>query len=201
MEQSVSDIVDKISGNSQNDLIHYIALRRNILDLFEGLNWIGRGRYYLRGPRAQHYLSPEGRFAQNAIFNHNLWIIDERLNFTSYLSSDIALDGGMTEHPDLIAYDKRILFRGDNEPSNPVRRIFRVKKAATRRFVNPSSDEDPVQQIVRYVNNIRDGKLKTPEGKKMLVGDNTPFYGFVVCDLTAKVEKWLLRREKLQAHA
>jgi hypothetical protein len=61
--------------------------------------------------------------------------------------------------------------------------------------VNPSSDEDPVQQIIRYVNNIRDGKFKTPEGKKMLVGGNAPFYGFVICDLTAKVERWLLREK------
>jgi hypothetical protein len=25
----------------------------------------------------------------------------------------------------------------------------------------------------------------------MLVAENTPFYGYVVCDLTKKVEKWL----------
>ncbi len=29
----------------------------------------------------------------------------------------------------------------------------------------------------------------------MLVADNTPFYGYVVCDLTPKVEVWL-HREK-----
>ena len=29
----------------------------------------------------------------------------------------------------------------------------------------------------------------------MLVEENTPFYGYVVCDLTPKVEEWL-RREK-----
>ena len=27
----------------------------------------------------------------------------------------------------------------------------------------------------------------------MLVSENTPFYGYVVCDLTKKVEKWLER--------
>ena len=38
-----------------------------------------------------------------------------------------------------------------------------------------------------------DGKFKTPEGMKILVAPNTPFYGSVVCDLTAKVERWLDR--------
>ena len=54
-----------------------------------------------------------------------------------------------------------------------------------------TSNEDPIQQIVRYVNQVREGKYKTPEGRKILVSENTPFYGYVVCDLTAKVERWL----------
>ena len=45
------------------------------------------------------------------------------------------------------------------------------------------------------VNDIVDGKFKTPEGMKILVAPNTPFYGFVVCDLTAKVERWLDREK------
>jgi hypothetical protein len=44
--------------------------------------------------------------------------------------------------------------------------IFEFKKPQRDDFVNPSSQEDPVQQIVRYVNNIRDGKYKTPEGRE-----------------------------------
>src|SRR3546814_16276545 len=46
-------------------------------------------------------------------------------------------------------------------------------------------------QIVRYVNQIREGKFKTPSGRDILVNNTTPFYGYVVCDLTAKVRKWL----------
>lgn len=83
-----------------------------------------------------------------------------------------------------------MLFRGDNEASNPVT-IFEFKKPQRDDFVNPSSKEDPVQQIIRYVNQVREGKFKTPEGRKILVSDNTPFYGYVVCDLTPKVDKWL----------
>jgi len=106
------------------------------------------------------------------------------------VSSDLPLDGAKSERPDLLIYNKRILFRGDNEASNPIT-IFEFKRPQRGDFVNPSSNEDPVQQIVRYVNNIRDGVFKTPEGRKILVADNTPFYGYVVCDLTPKVERWL----------
>ncbi len=132
-----------------------------------------------------------------AFDDHNLWIIDERLNFTSYVSSDIPLNGGTSERPDLAVYDKRILFRGDNEASNPIT-IFEFKKPQRDDFVNRSSTEDPVQQIIRYVNSIRDGEFKTPPGRKILVESNTPFYGYVICDLTAKVEKWLLREKNFK---
>jgi hypothetical protein len=104
------------------------------------------------------------------------------------------LNGGRTDRPDLLAYNKRVLFRGDNEPSNPIT-IFEFKKPQRDDFVNHSSSEDPVQQIIRYVNDIRDGKYKTPEGQKILVSPNTPFYGYVVCDISTKVENWLTREK------
>lgn len=95
---------------------------------------------------------------------------------------------------DITVFDKRVAFRGENEASNPIT-IFEFKKPERDDFVNPSSKEDPVQQIIRYANQIRDGKFKTPKGREILVNENTPFYGYVVCDLTQKVKTWL-EREK-----
>ena len=195
VKESVLEIVSKISGTSKNDLIHYIALRRKILDIFgKSLEVDASGTYSSEGV-VHDIIFPRKRDTEaTSFFDHNLWIVDERLNFTSYVSSDIPLDGKNTERPDLLVYNKRVLFRGDNEASNPIT-IFEFKKPQRDDFVDPSSKEDPVQQIVRYLNNIRDGKYRTPEGRKILVADNTPFYGYVVCDLTPKVEAWL-EREK-----
>ena len=195
VKDSVVEIVNKISGTSKNDLIHYIALRRKILDIFgKSLEVDESGVYSSEGVVHDIVFPRRGDTEITLFHDHNLWIVDERLNFTNYVSSDVPLDGKNTERPDLLVYNRRVLFRGDNEASNPIT-IFEFKKPQRDDFVNPSSQEDPVQQIVRYVNGIRDGKYKTPEGRKMLVAENTPFYGFVVCDLTSKVEAWL-EREK-----
>ena len=195
VKDSVVEIVNKISGTSKNDLIHYIALRRKILDIFgKSLEVDESGTYSSEGVVHDIVFPRRGDTEITPFRAHNLWIVDERLNFTNYVSSDVPLDGKNTERPDLLVYNRRVLFRGDNEASNPIT-IFEFKKPQRDDFVNPSSREDPVQQIVRYVNEIRDGKYKTPEGRKMLVAENTPFYGFVVCDLTSKVEGWL-EREK-----
>lgn len=195
VKESVLEIVSKISGTSKNDLIHYIALRRKILDIFgKSLEVDDAGAYSSEGVVHDIVFPRKGDTEITSFDDHNLWIVDERLNFTTYVSSDIPLDGKNTERPDLLVYNNRILFRGDNEASNPIT-IFEFKKPRRDDFVNPSSQEDPVQQIVRYVNSIRDGKFTTPKGREILVEENTPFYGYVVCTLTPKVKSWL-EREK-----
>lgn len=189
--ESVREIVSKVSGTSKNDLIHYIALRRRVLDIFgKSLETDGSGKYSSEGAVHDIIFPRKGDAERTRFEEHNLWILDERLNFTTYVSSDVPLDGKNTDRPDLIVYNRRVLFRGDNEASNPIT-IFEFKRPQREDFANSSSGEDPVQQIVRYVIGIREGKYKTPEGRGILVGSNTPFYGYVVCDLTSKVESWL----------
>ena len=195
IESSVIDIVRKISGTSKNELIHYIALRRKILDIFgKSLEVDESGKYSSEGVVHDIVFPRKGDTEITSFHDHNLWILDERLNFTNYVSSDRALSGDNAGRPDLLVYNKRVLFRGDNEASNPIT-IFEFKKPQRDDFVNATSGEDPVQQIVRYVNNIRDGEYRTPKGRNIIVSGNTPFYGFVVCDLTQKVKKYL-EREK-----
>ena len=101
------------------------------------------------------------------------------------------MDGGRTDRSDVTIFNRPIAFRGDNQPSNPIT-IFEFKKPQRHDFANPSSDDDPAQQIVRYVNQFREGKFKTPKGRDVLVSENTTFYGYVVCDLPRKVADWLL---------
>jgi len=198
LKANVTAIVSKVSGTSKNDLIHYIALRRNVLDIFKrSLELEPDGSYSSEGVVHDIIFPRKGNTEITSFHDHNLWIIDERLNFTDYIASDLPLKGGTTDRPDLLVYDRRVLFRGDNEASNPIT-IFEFKKPQRDDFVNPSSKEDPVQQIVRYVNLIREGDYKNPEGRQILVAENTPFYGYVVCDLSQKVKKWLVAEKNFK---
>ena len=91
-----------------------------------------------------------------------------------------------------MAYGRRVLFRGDNVASNPIT-IFELKRPGRDDFVN--SNEDPVEQIVRYANQIRSGRSVTPKGRTISVSKNTPFYGYIVCDQTPKVSSWLFEQK------
>ena len=191
IKDSVIEVVGKVSDTSKNDLVHYIALRRNILSILKKSLERGPSGGYSPESVVHDIVFPIGGDTDRTPFHdHNLWILDERLNFTDYVSSDLRIDESNPERPDLLVYDNRVLFRGDNEQSNPIT-IFEFKRPQRDDFVDPSAAEDPVQQIVRYVNRIREGKGTTRLGRSVLVTKNTSFYGYVVCDFTPKIESWL----------
>lgn len=196
LREGLPAILDQISKTSRNDLIHYIALRKHVLTLFSKSIELNEEDKYPSEATVHDIIFPrKGDTAATSFEDHNLWIIDERLNFTNFVNSDKPLDGGSSERPDIIVFDTPILFRGDNEASNPIT-VFEFKKPGRDDFVNPSAKDEPVQQIVRYVNNIRDGKFKTPKGRPIQVSDNTPFYGYVMCEVSENVKRWLEREKQ-----
>jgi hypothetical protein len=104
VKDSVTEIVNKVSGTSKNDLIHYIALRRTILDIFgKSLEVDESGAYSSEGVVHDIIFPRRGHSDATSFRDHNLWIVDERLNFTTWVSSDIPLDGKSTDRPDLLS--------------------------------------------------------------------------------------------------
>ncbi|MGE0294743.1 MAG: ATP-binding protein [Hyphomonadaceae bacterium] len=192
--EKISQLIESISDSSKNDLIHYVSMRKCVLDLFSKSLEIGADGKHKSEGEVHDVIMPRKKDSEELNYDaHNLWILDERLNFTSYVSSDKPLQSS-GDRTDITVYNRRVAYRGDNESSNPIT-IFEFKKPQRDDFADPSSREDPVQQIIRYVNQIREGKFKTPTGRDILVNDTTPFYGYVVCDLTKKVKDWL-QKEK-----
>jgi hypothetical protein len=193
--EQVANVIASISQTSKNDLVHYVSMRKCVLDLFgKSLERDEDGVYKSEG-EVHDIIIPRRKDNDKLSYDdHNLWILDERLNFAEYLTSDLPMNGPQTDRGDITIFNRKVAFRGENEPSNPII-IFEFKRPLRNDFANASSEEDPVSQLVRYVNKFRAGKFQTPKGRDILVSDTTPFYGYVVCDLTRKVEEWL-RDEK-----
>ncbi|MBL8354024.1 MAG: sensor histidine kinase [Delftia acidovorans] len=194
-DETASALAKNISEKSKSELIHYVALRKYLLDLLaRKLEYRDDGKHHTEGA-VHDIIFPRKKDTDNIPYEgHNLWILDERLSFTNYVSSDTPFNGGNTDRGDVIVYGHRIAMRGENITTNPIT-IFEFKRPGRDDFTDPSSTEDPIAQIVRYANRLRDKRFKTPPGRPMEVNENTPFYGYVVCDFTPKVEEWL-EREK-----
>ena len=113
LREDVIEIVGKISDSSRDELIHYIALRRKILDIFgKSLEVDESGTYSSEGVVHDIIFPRKGNTEVTPYQDHNLWIVDERLNFTSYVSSDDRLEQKNAGRPDLLVYNRRVLFRG-----------------------------------------------------------------------------------------
>ena len=192
MSEKAADTVALISQTNKNDLIHYVTLRKYILDLFaKALEKDDNGKYKSEGAVHDIIIPRKSDTDELDYAQHNLWMLDERLNFAAYAASERPIEKKKRgERTDITIFNRPVVFRGDNEPSNPVT-IFEFKRPGRDDFANPSSDDDPIEQVKRYANQIRAGNCTLPNGRTIRVSDNTPFYGYVVCDLTAKVKLWL----------
>ena len=190
LEEDVVEIIGRVSQKSKDDLVRYIIFRRAILELFgKSLEKDEHEKYLFEGT-VHDIIFPRGRDSDSTpLEGHNLWIIDERLNFAKYVSSDKPIGAGSPARPDLLIYDKRVLFRGENIEANPIT-IFEFKRPGRGDLVKDNSN--PIDQIISYVRDIRKRRGKTSSGRPIHVTRNTPAYGFLVCDLTSDFEEWLL---------
>lgn len=191
LSEQVAKVLAQISQTSKNDLAHYVSMRKCVLDLFrKSLERDEHGRYRSEG-EVHDIIVPRRKDSDDLDYDdHNLWILDERLNFADYLTSDLPMNGPQSDRGDVTIFNHKVAFRGENEASNPII-IFEFKRPLRHDFANASSDDDPVEQVVRYVRRFRSGDFQTPEGRDIIVTETTPFYGYVVCDLTTKVRDWV----------
>jgi hypothetical protein len=191
LDSRIAAVMESISETSKNDLIHYVSMRKCVLDIFgKALETDDDGHHRSEG-EVHDIIMQRRKDSDEIDFDaHNLWILDERLNFCTYISSEKPINKPKGDRTDITIYNNRVAFRGENVASNPIT-IFEFKKPQRADFANPSSDDDPVAQIIRYVNQIRAGKFKTPKNRDILVNKNTPFYGYIVCDTPKKVADWL----------
>ena len=189
-EKKLEQVLSKVTQIGKSDLAHYVSNRKVILDIFQKLlnrDQDGNAEYE---KDIHKLIFPMNRDSTQVDYeNHNLWLLDERLVFSDFVASDrkIGKKNSPTE-PDLVIFDKKGAFRaGDNEFSNPIT-LYEFKRPKRENY---NSDEDPIAQIGNYLEEIRAGKYETPGGvEKIKVNEYTPAYGYVICDLVAKIKEF-----------
>lgn len=193
LETNVEKIVEKIGVGSSSQLIHYVAERKAILELLQKSLAFSHSGDYEREGVLHDLVLPRKTDSQSLMFkNHNLWVIDERLNFSEYVASDLPINKDTNDRPDIVAYGKRVVFRLGNDSSNPVM-IVEFKRPGETDFINPSSyQSDPVNQVTRYANKIKTSGEVDKVGTQINVGPNTPFHAYIVCTMSSPVKDWFV---------
>jgi hypothetical protein len=189
IRELVEEISDRLPEAGKTDLAHYVVLRRAVIEVFgKVLEWDDNGKYSKE--EAMHKLVFPLRADSDSLSydDHNLWMLDERLSFHEYLASDKPLNPSENDdRPDLLVFDRPILVRsGDDVLSNPIT-VFEFKRPQRKEY---KTNEDPIKQVARYVKKVRSGDFTINSGRSITVNDNTPAYGFIVCDLTPKIRQF-----------
>lgn len=189
------DIFDKycsgVTDLSRASLSEYVIRRKTILDLLEkALEWDDDKKY--KKEEIIHSLICPMKHSSNDIpFDEmNLWLIDERLSFHNYLASDQELksipviDSNSSDRIDIAIFDQALSFSIEKDHFNNIT-IIELKRPNRNNYSANGKDNDPIEQVLRYVKLIREGKAKLANGRGFGNVENTPFYCYIIADLTS----------------
>ena len=190
----LDEYLAKVTDINQSDLAAYVARRRVILEVLEKLIRSNDEGKYCREDQIHNLLIPM-RKDSNEIGTDasNLWIIDERLAFHDYLASDKTFhsmpitDSKSTKEPDIIATrlaGSAVL--AAERQTVPLSSIVVVEIKRPMRN-DASEGNNPIDQCLGYVKQIRNGGAKTSDGRPIPRSEAAPAFCYIVADLTSKM--------------
>jgi len=182
----------KINDFGKSNLAQYITHRHIMLDLLEkSMKWNDTRKYEYEKV-IHNMIFPLKTTSDNIDFDQqNLWIIDEKLAYHQYLASDTELskmdplENESNERPDLIIFNKPIAFVEDAQPFQSIV-IIEFKRPGKTDY---NEETNPINQIYKYIKQIRDGKALTGDGRPISIPDNVPFYCYCICDKSPKIDE------------
>jgi hypothetical protein len=171
-------------------LAKYVVHRRTILEMLESALKIQDSGTYAREDLVHSLIYPMRATSDEVEFSQqNLWVVDERLAYHSHLASDLpmtrlkAVNASGGDEPDLVVFNTPRAFA---ETKSPYQSVVIVEFKRPERNEYPKNDENPIEQVLRYVRKIKDGQAKDKDLRTINVGA-VPFYAYILCSLTPKI--------------
>lgn len=190
MDEFIEDYIknaEELTILGKDKLSDYIKQRYAIIKLFEArLKKRNDNKYPLE--KAIHNIIVPLRTTSDEIdyMNQNLWLIDERFTYHNYLASDDNIKKERkTKRPDILIFNKTLAFTEDQNPY-PSIVIIEFKRPERNDYTD---SENPVAQVLRYMDMILSNKAKDKDGRPIITGKATRFYVYIICDITTKLKK------------
>lgn len=198
---AISEASSAIEDAEQRSLAEYIVRRKVVLDfieiLLEKVRDDTRDSSYQREDILHSFICPlrvktiqDGVSKVEPAASHDLWIVDERLTFAQYFSSDVEFKKlseavESDERPDVLIFDYVHGLRQTDEPSKVL--LVEFKRPGR---TNYAEDENPQFQVERYVKRLQNGGLSDVRGRPIKLDQNTIFYCYIVADIVGRMDTW-----------
>ncbi len=189
----LQDYFDKVADINKSDLARYVCHRKAILEFLQKQLNRGDDGKYSREDRVHGIIFPMGTTSDEVPLDaHNLWLVDEKLVFHRFLASDKQLRTApelttdSRKEPDLIVFDKACAFASGTQSPFAAIDIIEFKRPM---LAGHTEGDNPVTQVLGYVQDIQEGKARTLQGRDIPIGKDIPFFCYVVCDITPSLIK------------
>lgn len=186
----------------KSDLARYIVHRKTIIELLEQLiETNGDGKFENEDLIHSVFFPIRTTSEEVPYDKQNLWLIDERLSYHSFLASDKTFNSisqiSSTENDrsDLLIYNEAIAFSDSKSAPHNSFTIVELKKPQRDDYKDYDESKNPIEQSEKYIELLLDGKVKGRNGRIVEVNKSTPFYIYIICDIRPTLEKILERRE------
>lgn len=181
--------IDRITSANSAALAEYVAHRKVVLDLMAYAIRRNNDGLFQKESFLHDLIYPMRSTSDETPYSsHNLWLIDEKLAYCSYISSDIPFNNDPKQkRTDIMVLDSPVAVSDEENRGSEYETIvlFELKRPM-RNDYNLSSN--PVSQLYEYVSLLRTGKVKDKDGRLIRAGDRTKFYLYAVCDVTSSME-------------
>jgi hypothetical protein len=198
---AIADAGRAIEDAEQRSLAEYVVRRKVVLDfievLLEKVRDDTRDSSYQREDVLHSFICPlrvntleDGSRKVDAAASHDLWIVDERLTFAQYFSSDVEFSilseaVESDDRPDVLIFDYVHGLRQVEEPSKVL--LVEFKRPGR---TNYADNENPQLQVERYVRRLQSGGMRDVRGRPIKLDERTVFYCFIIADIVGKLDEW-----------
>ncbi len=186
---------EKLSEMGKSSLAEYILHRKAVLDILEdNLKYQDDNRYAYEESIHQ-IVFPMQQTSDDVDYTaHNLWLIDEKLSYHYYLASDKkirSMDPVQSEsknEPDIAIFDSPFAFTDESEQPFKNITIIEFKRPGRESY---GDSENPIQQVIEYMDDFTNGKIKTKDGLTIDGNNNIRFFCYILCDISEKLKKYI----------
>lgn len=186
---------EKLSEMGKSSLAEYILHRKAVLDILENnLKYQDDNRYAYEESIHQMVFPMQQTSDDVDYTAHNLWLIDEKLSYHYYLASDKKIksmdpiQSASKNEPDIAIFDSPFAFTDESEQPFRNVTIIEFKRPGRESY---GDSENPIQQVIEYMDDFTNGKIKTKDGLTIDGNSNIRFFCYILCDISEKLKKYI----------
>jgi hypothetical protein len=197
-QSKLKELVDKVDEGQKEALAEYIIHRKNIIALVESARRFGDSGK--RAPEEDIHELVFKRFndsAKTQYFEHNLWLIDDALAFSTYIASDRSLHGKGRKRGDKVmdlAFFDDGLVLGDEDGTTIT--IVEFKRPSRDDYSFGDIKSDPVLQVIDTLEKATAaGGVSRTDGSHLSFTGVVRRFAFIIADITPTFAKVLKQHD------